>query len=196
MGRNIVFGKALRPATLPLGTAEAPGTESKAFREWKRLRMQARTADEFNQLARLCQAEVELYDKKAAACEAELKAHYACFSTRLAPKDRRRDVAEDRRIEIGRSAEVGVLRERNLGARETSARERRRGASSFQSRPGSARSTRAAQRVARRNTVRRRQRWYASFTGFSKTRALRSTKPPYATSVARLPRRLRSKMTG
>ena len=46
--------------------------------------MLARTADEFNQLARLCQAQVELYDEKAAASEAELKAYYASPSPRLA----------------------------------------------------------------------------------------------------------------
>ncbi len=61
--------------------------ESKALREWKRLRMLARTADEFNQLARLCQAQVELYDEKAAASEAELKAYCASPSPRLAPRD-------------------------------------------------------------------------------------------------------------
>ena len=57
-------------------TQEQPAA-LKTTRDWNRLRMQARTADEFRQLAQWCQMQVDLNNKKALAYETKLREYYA-----------------------------------------------------------------------------------------------------------------------
>jgi hypothetical protein len=70
----------LRPA--PIAGQDAAHSKSavaipKNSHEWKRLRASARTADDFHALSEWCVLQAELYRRKQADCEGELRDYYA-----------------------------------------------------------------------------------------------------------------------
>jgi len=70
----------LRPA--PIAGQDAANAKSavsipKNNREWKRLRASARTSDDFHALSGWCVLQAELYRRKQADCEGELRDYYA-----------------------------------------------------------------------------------------------------------------------
>jgi hypothetical protein len=79
---------SLLMSALLVGPAAAQNQDGalKTSREWKRLSAQAHTEAEFHQLAQWCQTQMDLYKKKAAGYEAELKEYYASPSARPVPK--------------------------------------------------------------------------------------------------------------
>jgi len=80
------IGVFLAATLLAVAGAQTEGSEVKTYRDWKRLRAQARTAGDFHKLDAWCEKQAELYQKRAAGYEAELHDYYRNPSARPVPK--------------------------------------------------------------------------------------------------------------
>jgi len=76
----------LAATLLAAAAAQTEGSEVKTYRDWKRLRAQARTAGDFHKLDAWCEKQAELYQGRAASYEAELHDYYRNPSARPVPK--------------------------------------------------------------------------------------------------------------
>ena len=78
-------GVFLAATLLAAAVAQTEGSEVKTYRDWKRLRAQARTAGDFHKLDAWCEKQAELYQKRAAGYEAELHDYYRNPSEQARP---------------------------------------------------------------------------------------------------------------